>query len=547
MDAKRISMAIVCVVVGLMLAIPVQAFALGGAGVLTPSIQILPDEYFAPNEQETVKGTGFTGNATAQIDLILPSGTTLEGVAYASVSPTGAFTAMFNAPNNNGDGYVRATDGVFIVTKLVHYTGVGSGDLSISVPSSVYANLNTTITITSTTLTKKNYIVDLTVSDPQNTETTKYFVLHSGVVYATWKFLVVGNHIVRAMVEDVNITDTDVVNVLKGSGGGGVGGGGGGGGGGGTQNITWIVQKSGSSVLIMLDDGVDYVQSGSITVISPSMNQTRIALSDGIATFTLTESGTYQFRFTGTDGYTTSKTYTYNPSVSLTASVSSTTGRITITVSVDGSAGSGSVEITKVADGTSDTATLSAGQTTYIPDETGSYAVYYTYLGKKYSKQVTWSDQPTMDTFYASLNQGQVTLSGVVIGKYTQKPMEGTTVTLLSSAMQKITTATDENGEFSEVVDVSGMGAYFSKTTLQFTAQAGSTKKTASVSIEKNFFADYWVVLAFIGLIIIFVFYRYGFLHKASGGKMGVPGGMGKRQPFGAKPGKSFMNPMGGH
>lgn len=535
-----VSATIVCLMLVIGMLMPIQACALSGARPLAPSISITPDEYLAPNEQETVKGSEFTVNATAQIDLIMPSGATMVGVAYASTSATGAFTALFTAPNANGDGYVRASSGAVIVSKLVHFTGVGTGDLSISLPSTVYSGINATITITSTTLIKQNYIVDVTVVDPQNMESTKFFVLHSGVVYVTWKFNMVGNHILKATVETVNISDMKTVNVQKGSGGGG-----GGGGGGGTSNITWIITRSGTNLMIMLDDGVDFVQTGYITVISPTMNQTKISLINGIATYILSESGSYQFRYTGTDGLTTAKIYSYSPSVSLTATVSSTTGKITISVIVDGQSASGSVEILKVADGTSETQTLSGGQCTYMPDETGSYVVSYTYMNKKYSKSVTWTDTAQIDTFFVDINGNSATLSGVIIGKISQKPMNGVTVMLTASFMQKVTTLTDTNGEFIETVVIGEQGVYFSKTTLAFTAQVGVSKKTATLSVEKNFIGDYWWILMFGIIVIIFVIYKYGFLHKATGGKMGIPS-MGRGQkPFGQRPGRSFANPMG--
>lgn len=512
----------VVVVVLVALAMP------GLAGVHSPSITILPDKNFAPNEKETVKGNEFPANGTAKIDLIMPSGSTMEGVAYAQIDGNGTFTATFTAPNTNGDGYVRASSGTVVVSELVHFTGSGAGDLTISVPASIYTNDTTIITIASTTLTEQNYIIDLTVTNPSNSETTKYFVLHNGLVYADWVFTEVGTHKINALVEGVNTTAKTTVNVRAGNGGGGTGGTGG--------NITWITTKSGKNLIIMLDTGTSFIETGSITVISPSGNVSKIAITDGVATLPLTEAGAYILRYTSTSGQTTSKTYTYSPSVSISASVSTTTGKISITIYVDNSYASGNVRITNSVSGTEDYASLTNGRATYTPSESGVYRIIYSYAGKEYSRTVTWSDTPTIDQFDAWISGDKVVLSGMISGKYSGEAMSGVRVTLTTPS-GKIQTTTDSSGEFEETFDASRQGRYFSRTTLTFKATVGTESKKTSVDIEKDFWADWWwgvLLLLVLGFAYI---YKTGLLYKWTKGAMGVPSmrrghGTTPRTPF---------------
>ncbi len=514
-------------VVMLMVAVLFSTFA--GAGSIgrsiQPTIEILPDKILNPNEEVLVVGKNWTPNSTVRIDLILPSGTAIEGVTSAITDENGTFQATFTAPNQYGEGYIRAVQGDLVVSEQVFFNGGMQGyelDISWS-PQPVYTNETIEFTVEADFLASKNYVLDVIVFHV-NKEEIYYEVLHNGYAVVYLEFNEAGKYYITFKVEETVYNKTVEVDVFWNPNTGG-----GGGGGEEKANATWSVSvdKGVAKVMVMVNNEL---VNGVLTVISPSGSMAVYQVVGGIATFKLDEAGTYIFQFKdNATGTVFTYQYEYEPKVDFSVS-DFVDGEAEIELKVDGEyyADMVTVEV-ETPSGKIDTVTLTDGKGSYEAEEEGSYTFTVELFGKQYSAIQTFTDTPKIENLvvYQSSDLDYLIVMGTVVGEVSGKPLYGRTVKVSSYDLSMAygrTATTDEDGSF--VIRIP-LTAEDRGKTVSITVQVGSAKETATAMLNSKIEDSIgWIVLAviFVFIALIVLLAKFGYIKMPRGA--GVPRGV---------------------
>ena len=182
--------------------------------------------------------------------------------------------------------------------------------------------------IKESSLSARNWVIDVQTIHPDNTETWNYWVLHNGICNIPMLFRSDGDYFLNMSVEDALYSYSDDITVLPATGKQN-----------GTSssgNVTWTTIKSNNLYTVNLyAEGSGFVQSGSIRVVSPDATMVDVPIISGSASVLVEDRGQYQLQYEMNDQLFL-KYIEYNPVVSLVATAFSDSGQTSVTLKIDG-------------------------------------------------------------------------------------------------------------------------------------------------------------------------------------------------------------------
>lgn len=495
-----------------------------------PQIAILPDEYFTSNEVETVIGTNFYNNSVVRIDLLLPNGQTVEGVASANTDTYGNFSTQFTAPDQNGNGYVKAVCKDQIISRIVYFIGSSSPEvLNVTVsPSTLYTNITSHITVIAPSLVDRNWILIITTVTPSNRDITMYEVLHVGKYEFDYLFGEKGVWLLNVSVEGTPYVNKQYLEVLEGNIPPPI------------LNITWDIQHTGNRYSISIYDTGLLIRNGTVKVTYPNNAIDVIPIpADGVVVFTANITGKYRLSYVN-QGREYKSDFTYIPQILINATQFDDNGKTTITVSIDGTPAPDTVTVS-VSGAETGIVTLSGGTGEYTARTIGSYTFTVTYAGTQKTISIAYTETYSINDFMAVQSGDYIVITGTVIGDKSHKGVSGVTVQIQCPDQEYADTLTSgSDGTFSGQIPLKNKGSYFSGKSVAVKYIAGGKTQTVNVKVTPDFWGDWlWLVVIVAGLFL-FALWWSGRLSQWSGNRIPPP----KRLAFGGK-GEEDMEDMG--
>lgn len=479
--------------------------------IAQPTVSIAPDNILTVGEIQTVNGNGFSPNATVRVDLVFPSGSTIEGVATGSANANGTFSIDFLIPDVDGQGYVKVVSGVNILSTIVTFVGTASYELSVDVPENIYVDEATQLLVEESSLNSGHYIVVLKSTSPSTGINTTYWVLHEGVCSVPVTFEEEGEYRLNISIEGTKFVWTDYVDVIEknttdtpnGS----------------STNITFNVVRSEDKYTVnILKEGFGYVTSGTIRVVNPDGSMIDITISGGSAQFTADEKGSYQLQYTS-DGYLFLKTVEYSPSSTLTASGFSSDGQTTLTFTLDGKTPSNPVTVQVAGDGVANQITLVNGQGTFSTTSVGTYTFTASYKGVSATAGATYSDTYTVEDFYIAQSDDTdiLYIRGKVVGENSGSGKANARVDITVSEIGYTgTTKTSDSGQFTLNIplDSGDKGGLFGGALVTVEYEYGDAQDSASIVLKKNWIGEYWLIWGLVGFVIGLYLKEKGYIYE---------------------------------
>ena len=462
-----------------------------------------------PNDTVYIDGSGFDPNNTVRIDLYLPTGTILEGVAYNETDMNGTFEASFKAPDTpTGSGYIKIVSGNMTISKYVYFVGSTQYKLDVSIPDKIYSDNYANITLKAPFISG-NHIVNVTLTQPDSSILSLFYVLHDGYsnmqMFLKWEgtyhlYLSIGGTpynyttdftVVKKPTSEGQNNTTNPNPPAKNQT---------------TENIKWMISNSLNNYIVSITIGNETVLSGNIYLYTPDGKSQSLAIEHGVAKFTADRTGIYNIQFIK-DKTLYSKSISFNPSVSLKTNVDET-GIMSITFTVDNEPISVSATI---YEGTLKKSTIELinGVGTYTLPESGTFTIKANIFNKTAVNTVTYQESPVINQAYAYFDNGQVFIVGSVTGKYSGKPIADKAVSVEVSGIGTIYAHTDERGKFMNSIAIPSDNQ---GQTVYVTASVGNYQKTLSVKTEKDFWGAYGVWIVLLILVLIGIAWKKGYL-----------------------------------
>ena len=494
------------VVITLMLAVMVLLpSALTATGSTVPEVSLSTTE-IAPNQNISVDGTGFPSNQTVRIDLYLPSNIEVKGVSYAITDMNGTFNTTFIAPDSQeGYGYVEAISENISISKYVHFKGNVKDDLQIVLPDKIYAQNNTAITVKAPFLKDKNYILDVSISRPDSSQMTLYYVLHDGYCTFTREFQYIGEYSMYFSVEGTSYNNTTAFNVVSvkpenpnyp------------------TQNTTntiptqWSVSANLNTFWISLNIYNTTVMSGNFYLYTPTGERKTIEIKNGVAGFTASTIGNYEVQY-----IYEKKIYktqiSFSPKLSLSTQVADD-GLLTVKFSLNGKPYSVNATIYENAKKI-DTIQCPDGVGTYNLPSSDSYSVKVSVFGNIATSNFNYEEQSKLTNLYTQADGNTLWIAGIVVGQYSGKELADRTVKIDITGIGTIYAKSDEYGKFTKSVTIpdNQLG-----NTIYIDVSSGNYQQTLSAKTEQNFWGEYGIYIVVIILLILAITYKLGYFDK---------------------------------
>jgi hypothetical protein len=522
MKATSILMAI-AILASTLVALPQTAIA------GTPSVVITPDTEFQPNEVETVSGSSFDANQSVQINLILPDGSQINGVAHGTVGVDGKFGLTFVSPDRSGDGYVVVVvNGTASFSTLVKFKGFSANALQLTIyPSQPTTNKTTTIEVINNELASKNYVVILQTTTPSAENTYSYHVLHNGICNIDKIFLIAGTYVFNVSIDGTTVGKRATVSILQATpddddddddtpy----------------TGNITWTIDKAENVYAIQLsNDAGQVITSGIIKAKYPDSSEHNLNIISGSATLTASASGTYELTYT-LNSVAHTKSISYTPNIRFTVSTFSSTGDASITLTVDGKTPTDSISINVLGDnsGEIDTVEIFNGQGTFSTNVPDTYTFTLDYGGQTIQKYSTYQDIYIINGLTASqsADKSTLTVSGSLVGQRSGRGIGNTLVKITVDYIgytNSVRTGTD--GTFRATISLAkeNRGAIFGGALIDVKAQYGTDEASMTqVKITHNFWGEYGFTIAVGIIVLIGILWAMGILTTLSGGRIPKP------------------------
>ena len=484
-------------------------FAMMMAGLVTVSAQVpqvsLSDTTLSPSEKITVYGQDFNPNTTVRIDLYLPSGVTIEGVAYNITDMNGTFTTSFITPDSPaGYGYVKVISENITVSKSVYFIGSGNYQISVNFPDKVYLNETTEITVEAPFLKDKNYVTDITITRPDSSELTLYYVLHNGYCTFSTVFKDKGTYKFFIQIENTPYNTTSEITVTEerettppeptppq------------------TQNTTefsWHISNNINIFWVSVSVDNTTVMNGNLYLYRPDGKRETLKIENGMASFTADKVGVYEVQYIYGKRIVR-KQIGFNPKLSLTTDVSDE-GMVSIHFRVDNQPYTVKATIyrkmTKIKD-----ITCQDGEGTYNLPESDSYMVKVKLFNMTATSSFTYREDPTFSDVYVDADKDTLWIGGTLVGKYTGKPIKDRSVRIEINGMRGMEVTTDSDGKFLTSINIpeDELGR-----TIYVSLSSGDSTVTKSVKTEKDFWSAYWIYIVVIVILIIGIVYKMGYL-----------------------------------
>lgn len=478
-------------------------------------VTIEPDTTLQPQETVYVNGTGFPVNSTARIDIVFPSGTTVEGIASNMTDANGTLNITFSSPDQMGDGYVKVVVGTTIVSTPVVFEGTGSFQLDVDYPVEIVADEPATFSVEESDLEDKNYIIEIEVTEPSNSVFWLYHVLHDGKSSFPITFTESGTHSVEMSIENTDYFWEGAIEVEESSSGGGNGG---------DTNltITWNIVKTGNRYAINLfQEGTGFIQSGSIRVVNPDGTMVDLALVTGTATLEAEEKGNYQLQYQD-GGQLYLETISYNPVVSLQATSFTADGQTSITLLIDGQAPQESISLQVTSDSTSNQITLSNGVGTFTTTETGTYTFSLSHEGLTASTSVTYSETYQIEDFTVrqSENKDYIYVTGKVVGVRSGNGKSDARVQISCAEVNfEQSVKSRSTGSFSCTIPLSSgdKGGFFGGKLVTVEYEYGGDMDDQTISLSRDMWGDYWLWWVILVIFVLIVAKEKGIVFKLTG------------------------------
>jgi|GEM_PF-4874014 len=467
----------------------------------------LSETTISPNDTVYVYGSGFDPNTTVRIDIYLPSGTTLEGVAYNETDENGTFNASFIAPDSPaGSGYVKVVSGNLTISKYVFFEGSVEYRIDVEIPDEIYANEYTNITVEAPFM-NGNKIVDITLIQPDSSILTLYYVLHEGYANMPIKFKWEGTYHLFLQIEDTPYNYTDDLYVHRSTDNGDDDGdddndiptpp---------TETVKWMISNSLNNYRVSIMIGNETMMSGEIYLYTPIGDSQTLQIEHGVATFIADSIGTYSIQFIK-DKKLYERSVIFNPNLDLKTDVDET-GLITILFTADGQPLSANAKIYENGIKKA-SVSLENGVGTYSLPESGSYTIKVFMYNKSAISTISYQEEPVIDNIYLDYSDGTLWIMGTVLGKYSDNPIEDRTVSLEITGIGTVYAHTDGMGKFMESVPIpvekQGQTIYVSAT-------IGDYQKTLSIKTDKDFIHAYGLWILLLALIITGIAWKKGYL-----------------------------------
>lgn len=478
---------------------------LGQVTAQTPAVT-LSEITINPDDTVYVYGTDFDTNTTVRIDLYLPTGIIIEGVAYTTTDQNGSFNTSFKAPDTpEGSGYVKAISGNLTVSKYVYFKGSVLYNLEVTIPDNVYVNEYTNITVNAPFLTG-NHIIDITLTQPDSSILNLYYVLHDGYSNIPIKFAWEGTYHLFLSVEDTPYNYTADITVQKNTQAGNTNqqsqqntentt----------TESVKFSVSNNLNIYRISVTSGNETVLSGEIYLYRPDGKSETLKIEHGIATFIADKTGSYEVQFIK-DKRLYTKTISFNPTVKLKTDVGST-GIMSMDFTVDGSETTANAVIYR-GESKLTTVLLVNGIGTYTLPKSGSYTIKASIYNKTAISTIDYQEEPTIENIYATVDHDTLWITGTVIGRYSGSPIEDKTISIQVSGIGTIYARTDNSGKFMETTTIPSdrLGQ-----TIYISASVGNYQKTLSVKTEKDFWGAYGIYIFLIAILLLGIAYKKGY------------------------------------
>ena len=469
-----IRMRIAWVVIGMILVMAVGGLASATTKATNPQITILPDTILNPNEQELVVGTGWSPNGTVRIDLIMPDGSTLEGVVSGQVNASGGFKLSFTAPNQYGYGYVRAVEGSLEVSKQVFFNGyTGGGELTITwTPTTIYTNETVEFSVEASFLSSRNYVLDATVFYP-NMEVIYYAVLHNGIGIVDMSFNKAGVYYVKFSVEETPYNKTVQIQVQQGQAPS-------------TGNYTITVTPAQGSLkgTILVLDGNGNPVSGVMKIINPDGTMQVVSIMNGYGNMNFVSVGNYILQFKDNrTGKTATKSYNYEPKITMQISQFNSNAEATFTLYINNIPYTGDATATLTEpDGTTTVLQITNGQGVIKASDSGTYSISVNVLGENIQGSATFQDTPEIDNIQIYQSSNTLIITGYIYGHISGKPLPNQKVTVESWTLVSGygSATTDNTGFFTIRIPLSSSD----NGEQMITISVGSTQIQKSVYIQ---------------------------------------------------------------
>lgn len=473
----------------------------------SPIVVIEPDTMITTNETVYCNGTGFQSNTSVRIDLVYPSGTVVEGVVSTTSDAIGSFSSIFNTPDLEGVGYIKAIVGNDTVSTIVTFVSTTSLTPDVSYSYDIYANQTAYFYINQQTLKNKNYIIDVSVINPDNQVINSFSVLHSGVCTVPLLFSTPGNHFINFSIEGTRYAWFHNVTVMTGTSqdnGGNVD----------TTNITWTeIQNKNSFTITLFKTDYGYVQSGSILVIDPDGVVTNTSILSGIATYVADKKGTYRLQFND-NGALYIDTFDYSPSALLSVTPFTSDGLTTITLKIDGTAPDEEVEIDVTSASGTNVVTLYDGTGTFTATTVGTYTFKLDYKGITSQITSSYSENYIVEEFSVSASEDGsfISVSGKVVGDKTGNGVPDARVGITCSELGFSTTVkTTASGVFRATITVpSGTGGR----PISVSYEYNDDGETSMVMLKSDWIGGLWWLWVGILLIVLLFLWRSGTIYK---------------------------------
>jgi len=486
----------------------------------SPSISVSPSPTVTKGEVVTVYGYGFPINSSIRVDLLLPSGGSVEGITSANVNSLGTFIANFTCPDQNGDGYVKVICGTIVLSTLLHFEGTQYQTKTLTVtlnPPSPYDGDLIHITALGDFLKGNNYVVDFKTTNPEGMDEINYFVFHEGKAEFDYTFEMSGFYFLNLSIEKTNYYYSQYLEVLKKD----------------TENppvqgsnITWEISNEGNVYTAMLwKENYGYIQTGNITVKSPNGKTQNVLIKNNEATIITNGLGTYILKYIS-GGRQYSTTFDYDVTMMISSTPFDENGDTTLTVYVNSNLASGDIQC-NISGAEDDTMTISNGIGQYTALSVGNYIFSINYMGVTKSTTENYNDIYTPEELSTTIVGNQVIVTGIVLGQKTQSAgaNKQVQVSVPSQGNFKQTTTSMSDGSFEMYFDIAdkggigGLDVQIKVTVTNSGISSTSTTKTTSVHVSHDILGEYGLVFIGLGALIFFVGYFKGWWFKVSGGR----------------------------
>lgn len=457
-----------------------------------------------------VYGSNFINNETITINTIaVVGGNQVSGLANGVVDENGEFEITFKA-KTSGKYYIMAVGTTSIAQAQIQILEEINEEMlfaSFSKTQNITVNEEIQITVISSILTTKNYIVKLTDTGSYF-DMIQYEVLHNGIAMFEHKFTTAGNHVVSISVEGTNHTWQGGITIKS------------------TDDpifdLDYIitVKRSGTRAFIdITDEYGKSLNSGQVLIINPNGQINTVSITYGSAVFTLKEVGEYLFKFEMNSRiYQTS--FTYAPLVQFSATDFNSNGITFISLMIDNARPSGERTVKIVGVSGMDYLTLYNGQGSYQAVKTGTYTL--TLQGNITAETTkTWTESAMVSGLSATQDGDYLIVSGVIRGELSKMPKENTEITISIAELGTKSVITDDNGYFRTTYDIKDKkGTFWDKERYTVIATADNVAET-NVEVKVSLLDYTWY---YVGALVVFTVVAYfkGWLYAWTGRKHAI-------------------------